>query len=126
MYRFLRALNFHQAIFQKILFKSVYRLVRTFPNSFFISILCLESKTIFIFGISLTVWTKTKCTTHQVCILSVRDITVEVSKIMEEKPFLTFFYSDIDRFNARNEKKRFKGFCFTIIGAETVKLFGQA
>ena len=126
MYRFLRSLNFHQVIFKKILFKSVYRLVRTFPNSFFISILCLESKTIFIFGISLTVWTKTKCTTHQVCILSVRDITVEVSKIREEKPFLTFFYSDIDRFNARNEKKRFKGFCFAIISAETVKLFGQA
>ena len=126
MYRFLRTLNFHQAIFQKILFKSVYSLVRTFPNSLFNSIFCLESKTIFIFDISLTVWSKTKCTTHQISILSVRDISVEVSKIMEGKPFITFFYSDIEHFIPRNEKKSFKGFCFTIISAVTVKLFGQA
>ena len=126
MYCFLRALNFQQATFQNILFKSVYRLVRTFPNSFLNSILCLESKTIFIFAISLKVWTKTECTTHQGSILSVLDTTVEVSKIVEEKPFLTFFYSDIEHFNARNEKKCFNGFSFTIICAEAAKLFGQA
>ena len=55
-----------------------------------------------------------------------RDTTVEVSKIMEEKPFSILLYSDTDCFNARNEKKHFKGFCFAIISAETVKLFGQA
>ena len=54
------------------------------------------------------------------------DITVEVSKIVEEKPFLTFFYSDIEHFNARDEKNCFNGFSFTIICAEAAKLFCQA
>ena len=92
LYRFLRTLNFQQVIFQKILFKSVYILVTTFPKRFFGSYLCLESKTIFIFDIALMVWSKTKCTTHQAGILSVRDIIVEVSKIIEGKPFITIFY----------------------------------
>ena len=125
LYRFLRNLNFQQVIFQKIVFKSVYILVTTSPTHFFGSYLCLESKTIFIFTIALTVWSETKCTTHQVGILSVRDISVEVSKIMEGKPFITIFDSNNAHLTYRNKKIRFQRILKTIISAETTKPFGQ-
>ena len=54
------------------------------------------------------------------------DITVEVSKNSRSETFLKKIYSDIEHFNARNEKKCFNGFSFTIICAEAAKLFGQA
>ena len=92
LYCFQRTLIFQQVIFQKIWFKSVYIVVTTFQKCFFGSYPFLECKTLLFFDVALMVWSKTKCTTHEAGILSVLDITVEVSKVIEGKPFITIFY----------------------------------
>ena len=86
-------------------FKSVYSWVTNIPTSFFGSFLCLESKTMFILEISLTVLSKT----HQVAIPSVRDMNMEVWEIIEGKTFVALFYVNLAHLSPRYKKKSLQG-----------------